>query len=86
MTKHLEIPASAETPHVCAYSSCTRIMRFVRAWMASCREFYAAAATYEQLSRLSDAELTRRGLSRETLARDLCGLRDDAREGRSGSP
>jgi hypothetical protein len=33
--------------------------------------FYAAAARYEQLSRLSDAELRRRGLSREMLARDL---------------
>jgi hypothetical protein len=27
---------------------------------------------YEQLSRLSDAELKRRGLSRDTLARDVC--------------
>jgi hypothetical protein len=32
---------------------------------------YRAAAAYEQLSRLSDAELCRRGLSRETLAREV---------------
>lgn len=32
---------------------------------------YAAAALYEQLSRLSDAELGRRGLARDTLARDV---------------
>jgi hypothetical protein len=34
-------------------------------------DHYAAAARYEQLSRLSDAELQRRGLSRATLARSI---------------
>ena len=34
-------------------------------------DYYAAAAMYEQLNRLSDAELHRRGLSRDTLARDV---------------
>jgi hypothetical protein len=34
-------------------------------------DYYAAAGIYEQLSRLSDAELNRRGLSRDTLARDI---------------
>jgi hypothetical protein len=38
-------------------------------------DHYAAAAMYEQLSRLSDAELQRRGLSRSTLARDVCHWR-----------
>jgi hypothetical protein len=32
-------------------------------------DYYAAAAMYEQLSRLSDAELKRCGLSRQNLAR-----------------
>jgi hypothetical protein len=41
-------------------------------------DFYAAAAIYEQLNRLSDAELYRRGLSRDTLARDV-GARCDGR-------
>jgi hypothetical protein len=40
-------------------------------WADTCAEYYAAAAMYEQLSALSDAELTRRGLSRATLARDV---------------
>jgi hypothetical protein len=34
-------------------------------------DHYTAAARYEQLSRLSDAELQRRGLSRATLARSI---------------
>lgn len=44
----------------------------IAAWLATARDYHAAAATYEQLSGLSDAELSRRGLSRETLARDIC--------------
>jgi hypothetical protein len=39
------------------------------AWLNACADYCAAAAIYEQLSRLSDAELHRRGLSRHTLAR-----------------
>ena len=41
------------------------------AWVDTCADYYAAAAMYEQLSALSDAELMRRGLSRATLARDV---------------
>jgi hypothetical protein len=40
-------------------------------WFRTCADYYNAAAVYEQLSGLSDAELRRRGLSRETLARDV---------------
>jgi hypothetical protein len=39
--------------------------------LGTCADYYAAAAMYEQLSALSDAELMRRGLSRATLARDV---------------
>ena len=46
------------------------------AWAKTCGDYYAAAAMYEQLSALSDAELTRRGLSRATLARDVCAAFD----------
>ena len=35
-------------------------------WLATAADDYTAAAVYEQLSRLSDAELQRRGLSRAT--------------------
>lgn len=50
-------------------------------WASTCADYYAASATYEQLARLSNAELGRRGLSRETLARDIietCEQRDKA--------
>jgi len=54
----------------------------IRRWIAdridAAAEYYTAASIYEQLSRLSDAELKRRGLSRETLARDICEIRDAA--------
>jgi hypothetical protein len=40
-------------------------------WIMVALNHYGAAVAYEQLSRLSDAELRRRGLSRETLARDV---------------
>ena len=43
----------------------------IASWADTCADHYAAAAMYEQLSALSDAELTRRGLSRATLAHDL---------------
>jgi hypothetical protein len=42
----------------------------------TCADYYAAAAIYEQLSALSDCELARRGLSRATLARDVCAACD----------
>jgi hypothetical protein len=41
-------------------------------WLATAVDYYTAAAIYEQLSRLSDAELQRRGFSRATLALDIC--------------
>jgi hypothetical protein len=47
-------------------------------WIEACADYYAAAAMYEQLSALSDAELRRRGLSRATLASDICKACDRA--------
>jgi hypothetical protein len=41
------------------------------AWVTTCADRYAAAAAYEELSRLSDTQLRHRGLSRDILARDL---------------
>ena len=40
-------------------------------WLDTRADHWAAAAMYQQLSLLSDAELARRGLSRATLARDV---------------
>ena len=40
-------------------------------WLRTCADSYAAAAMYEELNRLSDAELARRGLNRPGLAHDI---------------
>jgi hypothetical protein len=45
---------------------------------STCADYAAAASVYEQLRGLSDAELQRRGLSRDTLARDACASCDRA--------
>jgi hypothetical protein len=44
---------------------------FFIAWLNAYVDYYAAAAIYEQLSKLSDVELHMRGLSRDTLSRDV---------------
>jgi hypothetical protein len=65
-------PDSGGPPLAMRISSIARLIADCIKVMA---EHYAAAAKYEQLSRLSDAELKRRGLSRENLARavrDAC--------------
>ena len=49
-------------------------------WINTCADYWAAAATYEQLSRLSDADLHSRGLSRMNLARDICTSFENARD------
>jgi len=54
------------------------------AWCGTCVDYYQAAAFYEELSALSDAELQRRGLSRATLGRDVCAA--CGRSGRFASP
>ena len=63
--------SSAETTASLS-SSIKSLARFFTTWANSCADYYAAAAMYEQLSRLSNAELNKRGLSRDTLARDVC--------------
>jgi hypothetical protein len=47
------------------------IGRWIADRINTAADYYAVANIYEQLSRLSDAELKRRGLSRDTLARDI---------------
>jgi hypothetical protein len=42
------------------------------AWLETGADYRRAAALYEKLSLLSDAELRNRGLSRASLAWDLC--------------
>jgi len=43
----------------------------VKAHVAVCTDYFAAAVAYEQLSKQSDAELRRRGLGRATLGWDI---------------
>jgi hypothetical protein len=47
------------------------IARRIADWVETAAAYSAAAAIHEQLSHLSDAELKRRGISRETLARHV---------------
>ncbi len=68
------LPSSVASPVGAAASLSSWISpagRRIAAWATACADHYAAAAMYEQLSRLSDAELKHRGLSRDTLARDI---------------
>jgi hypothetical protein len=49
----------------------SRFLTHARDWLRTCADSYAAACAYEDLRLLSNAELSRRGLSREILAADL---------------
>ena len=51
--------------------SLASLLSKLRAALEAGANAYAAAAVYQQLSALSDAELARRGLSRASLARDV---------------
>ena len=53
-------------------------LRSGRIGLATCADYFRAAAMYEALHRLSPAELERLGFSRGNLARDLCGLDDNS--------
>jgi hypothetical protein len=50
-------------------------------WVKTCADDWAAAALYDSLRSLSDAELYRRELSRDRLARDVFRSRDHAAHG-----
>ena len=68
------LPAHAETfsrPASQIADFIKPIVERTAAWITTCADYMAAAAMYEQLSKLSDAELHRRGLSRADLARDV---------------
>jgi hypothetical protein len=65
--------AVASTKTVASHSSSIKsLAQRVKAWANTCADYYAAAAMYEHLSGLSNAELHKRGLSRDTLAWDVC--------------
>jgi hypothetical protein len=69
-----DLPLSDDAATRFAATLCGAIKRFgqrIGKWAEARADRYAAAATYEQLSTLSDGELMRRGLSRATLAHDV---------------
>jgi hypothetical protein len=73
MTEHVSsIDAASPSETAASLSSSIKsLARFVVAWIDTCADYYAAGAMYEQLSKLSNAELHKRGLSRDTLAREV---------------
>ena len=71
--QHLpEVPAAEAAGHPIFGS----IWSGLTQWIRTAADYYDAAAAYEDLARLSDGELERRGLSRETLAREVCATRE----------
>jgi hypothetical protein len=74
LSVHVPLGASATIHETKARiaSAAASLAAHARVWVEACADYYAAAAIYEQLSKLSDAELHRRGLSRATLASDIC--------------
>jgi hypothetical protein len=73
VTKHVSgidvVPSTEQAASL--FGSIKSLARFLKTWAESCADYHAAAAIYEQLSKLSNAELHKRGLSRDTLARDV---------------
>jgi hypothetical protein len=63
-----------------------RLWRSIRerisVWATTSADYFAAAGVYEDLSRLSDQELQRRGFSWATLARDVCAVFERPQWGR----
>jgi hypothetical protein len=55
------------------------MLAWITAWIDVCADCYAATAMHEQLSRLSDTELQRRGLARADVARHVCAATDRSR-------
>jgi hypothetical protein len=68
--------ASSSAPASSPSSSIKSLGRRIAMWLNTCADYWTAAALYDELRGLSDAELQRRGLSRDTLARDVCSSCD----------
>jgi hypothetical protein len=77
-------PASAETSGLPRHDRLRAVRAYLVTWCEACTNYGEAAALYEQLSTLSDAELHRRGFSRATLGREVCAACDRS-EKRFGS-
>ena len=64
-------PRGAREPAIASFAL---FLAWVDAWFTTCRAYYRAAIAYEELYRLSDAELRHHGTTRQTLARDVTGF------------
>ena len=74
MTTHeASCPTSTSAGETAAslFNSVKSLTKGIASWVQSTADLWAAAALYDALRRLSDAELRKRGFSRDTLARDL---------------
>jgi hypothetical protein len=80
VTEHLSAVDAVPPTERAASLSCAikALAQRIKIWANSCTDYYAAAAMYEQLSRLSNAELYRRRLSRDTLGWHVCQSCDRA--------
>src|SRR5262245_35098018 len=82
MNKHETFCSPEVEPFGATASARTSWLGSIRArlfaWVMTCADKYAAAAAYDDLSRLSDTQLSHRGLSRDILARDLSEGRKQA--------
>lgn len=72
--KSSPMPDTAPFPSIgeLVVAGLSKLRAHVVVWLQTCADYYEAAAIFDQLSRLSNAELSCRGLSRATLARDVC--------------
>lgn len=73
LDRQIPVAAPAREARVSLLASLrSRLGRWIGRWLGTCGDYYAASAHYEDMARLSDAELKRRGFDRETLAREIC--------------
>jgi hypothetical protein len=52
------------------------LLQVTGSWLSTCADYHRAARHYEVLWRVVDAELARLGISRRTLAQNLCEIHD----------
>jgi hypothetical protein len=57
--------------HARMWGTAQRAWARIGQYIADCRDSYAAAVLYQELSKLSDSELERRGIARCDLHRQL---------------
>src|SRR5262245_27671464 len=63
------------------FNSVKSLTKGIVSWIEATADLWAAAALYNGLRQLSDSELHRRGLSRETLARDVLRKHEEGNRG-----